>query len=66
MTQTLDILTTIKNARTDGEGAGREYIKQFGIEDARKYAHQLTVDNGPKPSPAMYGYVDGFMNAVVS
>lgn len=62
----IDVITQIKMARTDGEGAGLAYIREFGIEDARKYAHQLAVQNGPKPTPAMYGYVDGFMNAVVS
>lgn len=54
----------IKSARIDGIAAGRAYIAEFGIVDARIYAKQLG-DETPKPSNAMFGYIDGFMNAVV-
>lgn len=62
MTNTIQ---TIAMARTDGEGAAASYIKEFGVEAARAYAHQLMVEN-QAPSPAMYGYIDGFSNAAAT
>lgn len=56
-------MNTIHNSRKDGYEAGIAYIAEFGISDAKAYAKQLG-DDYPAPSPAMFGYIDGFMNAV--
>lgn len=51
-------------ARIDGLKAGRAHIKLAGLSEAKAYAKQLG-DEYPNPSPQMYGYIDGFMNACV-
>lgn len=60
----MDVLETIKSARTDGEGAAIAYIREYGLDAAKAYAHQL-CETEKNPSPAMFGYIDGFMNGVV-
>lgn len=60
----MNALETIQSARTDGEGAAIAYIREYGIEAAKAYARQL-CETEKNPSPAMYGYIDGFMNGVV-
>ena len=57
-------LDNIAMARTDGEAAALAYIKEFGSESAREFAHQLMIGDA-KPSPAMFGFVDGFANGVL-
>lgn len=56
-------MTVIQNARTNGYSAGKAFVNEHGYDEAKVYAKQLG-DDYPAPSPAMYGYIDGFMNAV--
>lgn len=54
----------IKSARADGFIAGVEYIKTYGIKDAVSYINQLANETN-KPSNQMFGYIDGFANAII-
>lgn len=64
MNTNLSALEVIANARHDGVDAGVAYIREFGIDDAKAYCRQMMIET-PKPSNAMFGYIDGFSNAVV-
>ena len=55
----------IRAARADGFGQGKQYVAEHGYEAACKYFNQL-ADANVQPSNQMYGYVDGFLNAVVA
>lgn len=56
----------IQTSRADGFSQGRQYVAEHGYEAACKYFNQLADANGHQPSNQMYGYVDGFLNAVVA
>lgn len=60
----MKVLERIKAARADGHGAGLGYIAKFGKVEARAWCRGLMVAY-PQPSPEMYGYIDGFANAVI-
>jgi hypothetical protein len=54
----------IKSAKADGFIAGVQYIKTYGIKDAVSYVNQLANETST-PSNQMFGYIDGFANAII-
>lgn len=59
-----DAQDTIKSHRILGYDKGQQMIAQFGIDAARLEAKRLS-DN-QTPTLQEYGFIDGFINAVVN
>ncbi len=56
-------LGEIQYNRVLGFDAGQAFIKQHGLQEASDEARRIS-DN-QTPTPAEYGFIDGFLNAVV-
>jgi len=63
--ETNNTLRQIAANRIDGERAAASFIRKHGIAEAKVYCGQLMAET-PKPSPAMFGYIDGFANGVLA